>query len=103
MGIDVRWLRRKERIHACALKFFAVANEHARIFCKILVGAELLRIDEDRRNHRRAIASGSFDERQVPRVQRTHGRHQPDDAAFRACLPRVFLHPCNRADGFHGW
>ena len=102
MGIDVRWFRRKKRIHARALKLFPVALERTRIFCKILVGAELLRIDKDGSNHRRALPSGLFDQRQMPRVQSTHRRHQPDDAVFRTRLPGVFLHPCNCSDGFHG-
>ena len=37
----------------------------------------------------------------MSRVQRAHRRHEPDDVAFRARLPRRLLHPGNGADGFH--
>src|SRR6266568_3301588 len=38
----------------------------------------------------------------MPRVERAHRRHQSDDAAFRARLARLFLHPRNRSDGVQG-
>ena len=65
-------------VHAGRLQHREIGRLAARIGGEILIGSELLRIDEDRRDDAAAIGSGSLHERQVPLVQRAHRRHQAD-------------------------
>ena len=47
-----------------------------RITRQILIGAELLRVDEDRRDHPRSGRARGIDQRHVPGMERAHRRDQ---------------------------
>jgi len=73
----------------------------ARVAGKVLVRAELGRVDEHTGHHPVGVAAGQFDERMVTRVQVAHGRHQRD--ALAALTPAgemgaQFGHPGDGAD-----
>ena len=53
----------------------------ARVGTEILVRRKLLGVDEDRRDDAITSLPRRADQRHVARVQRAHGRHQPDPLA----------------------
>ncbi len=83
---------RVEQVDAGFAQRRDVVAEAARIAVEVLGGAELQRVDEDRRRDRSRLGARALDERKMPGVQRAHGRHQPDRA----------LHRFERRAGFRG-
>ena len=61
----------------------------ARVALKIRGVAELSRIDEHARNHRRALGACRAKQRLVAGVQGAHGRHEADDAGSSGAQHRT--------------
>ena len=90
-----------------------VAGLVARIALEIFLRAELGGIDEDRGDDARRVALGDGDQRQMPGMERAHGRHQRNGLAglppFGDLSPQVLYGSdcANRCSHFHfrrrGW
>ena len=90
--IDLRRLRRKDRIHTGDRELPDVTLEIARIAREVLAGAELRRVDEDRCDDERRASPGLLRESQVSRVQGPHRRNETDALAPLACVVAKSAH-----------
>jgi hypothetical protein len=90
--IDLVRRRCPQQFHARCLEQGRIGSFLARIGLQILPLAKLRRIDKDRRHHRVALLHCRFDQAHMPRMQRSHGRDQPDPvsglAEFRPSVPQ---------------
>src|SRR5262249_18456386 len=75
-------------------ELLGIAVEVARISLEVLAGAELHRVDENRRDDHVAGRACDGHERKMSGVQRTHRRNEAD--AHTACPPRGDARPERR-------
>ena len=74
-------IRRVHQIDAALAAQLEVSFERARIAREVFARSELERVDEDARDDVRRRAARPFDQREVPCVDRAHGRHERDALA----------------------
>ena len=79
--IDLGGGRHKRQIDPRRPQQIEVGRLGPRIGAEILVGGELLRIDEDGGDDPVALGPRRADQRHMPGVQGAHRRHQPDALA----------------------
>ena len=72
---NLQRMRADPRLAAAGIE---VALQRSRVLVEILVGSELRGVHEDRDHHRVALLASRLDEAEVPRVQRSHRRHDAD-------------------------
>ena len=70
--------RREQEVTTCPGQKFRVPSLLPRIGSKVLMGGELGRVDEDTGDDPVRALSGLPNQRQMPCVQGTHGRHKAD-------------------------
>ena len=82
-----------------------VAGLVARVALEILLWPELRRVDEDRGDDALAVALGDGDQRQMPGMERAHGRHQRHGLSrsppFGDLRPQVLCGSYSRDRGSH--
>jgi hypothetical protein len=57
-------------------QFFNIGRQCARVLVEVFAGAELQAVDENAGDHRVAMLTRQFHQRQVARVQVAHGGHE---------------------------
>ena len=84
---SVHLVRRRceDHIHTHLPACFRIGIERLWVRIEILVGAELRRVDEDADDDEIARGPRGFDQRQMPRVQSSHRRHEADASLGVAC------------------
>ena len=93
--------RQEEQVAAGFVEHPGVALRLPGVAVEILAGPELRRVDEDRDDHERAAPAGDLDEREVPRVERSHGRHETDLHPVAAQLAHRHLELGRFTNGSH--
>ena len=83
----------------CARELHGIAGFITRIAGKILVGAELLGIHEDRSDHDIGQCEAFRHQCQMASVQRAHGRHEGDTLARGLPGPHLGAQFCGRSQG----
>ena len=82
-GIDVLDRRQPQQVAARLRRAAGVLGFLARIAAQILVGAELQRIDENRRNHPVGGLAAFLDQLEMAGMERAHGRDQRHASAAK--------------------
>ncbi len=102
--INCRRVRHKDQMDTLSGAKLNVFIQWPRVAGKILVGAELHRIDENRHDDKIARLPGCLDQTDVAGVQRAHGRYQPDRLPAAPRLQHRLTNSVNVADytGRHG-
>ena len=100
--INFSQLWREQIFDRSFFQFLAVGLKRTRIFLEIFPGAKLRGIHEDGCDDGLTLGKSRANERQMARVQRAHGRHESDWAAFGTRLARHLLHPFDGVDGLQG-
>jgi hypothetical protein len=78
--------RKKNDVDAMSLRGLDILLLATRIGPEVLAGAELQRVHEDAHHDRLALVPRRAHQREMPRVQSAHGRHESD---IRTCAARV--------------
>ena len=78
LGVHLVHRGREEQVDAFGRCRGRIASLVTRVAGEILVRAELRRVHEERDDDEIALAAAARMERPVTRVERAHGRHQPD-------------------------
>ncbi len=78
--IDIRHRGQKQGVAPLPFQKFPITDLFTWIALKILIGAELGRIDEDGDQHPVALMTRLTHQGQMPFMQRSHGRHKTDAA-----------------------
>ena len=101
VGIDFRRGRGKQVLDAQAFEQRAIGLQPARVLGEIFVRAKLLRVDENRDDHRFTLLLRCPHQRKMALVQGAHRGNEADQVTLGARLPRYLLHPFHRVDRFH--
>ncbi len=100
--IDLAHVGGEEHVRPGAGEQRAVALEVTGIAGEVVGAIELRRVHEDRRDDAIGVTAGELDQRQVPLVQRAHGRHERDAQAVAAAhLAAPRLHRAHLVDRPH--
>jgi hypothetical protein len=82
-GVHLALVGGEGHVAAGALEHAAVVVERARVAVEVAAGLELQAVHEDRGRDAAPVAPGGLHQRDVPRVQVAHRRHERDRALAR--------------------
>src|SRR6266511_68692 len=89
--------RREQKVDACRFRQLCVMRLVARVARQVFVRAELDRVDEQGHHHGLALVARSAEQGEMPVVECTHRRHEPDAPA----TGKLLAHLSDLPQGLH--